>query len=91
MSSQIFSTTAWFEDDKGPYRLTETSDLLPNFLIEVCVDAVALNKSLQISLLWTTCHEKGNSFKNTVLFDFDPSHCFDVLVSWLVAMPSSAG
>lgn len=51
MNSQIFSTTAWFEDDKGPYRLTETSDLLPSFLIEVCVDAVALNKSLQISLL----------------------------------------
>ena len=69
----------------------KSSDLLPSFLIEVCIDAVVLYKSLQSSLRWIVRHEKGKSFINFVLFGFDPSHCFNVLVWCLVAIPSLAG
>ena len=69
----------------------KSSDLLPSFWIELCIDAVVLYKSLQSSLCWIACHEKGKSFINFVLFGFDPSHCFDVLVWCLVAIPFLAG
>lgn len=58
----------------------KSSDLLPSFWIELCIDAVVLYKSLQSSLRWIACHEKEKSFIDFVLFGFDPSHCFDVLV-----------